>query len=71
MEVTGCEVNGEGRTPGSWSMGVGASGVVGDAGEAGWRPIPMLRLRNAIFSSQLCVVFSGMGVSEVGLVVIA
>jgi hypothetical protein len=56
VEVTGCEVSGEGRTPGSWSMGVGASGVVvGDDGDAGWRPMPMLRLRNAIFSSQSCV----------------
>lgn len=58
MEVTGCEVSGEGRTPGSWSMGVGASGVVGDAGDTGWRPMPMLRLRNAIFlvSCVLCSV---------------
>jgi hypothetical protein len=51
VEVTGCEVSGEGRTPGSWSMGGGASGVVvGDAGEAGWRPMAMLRLRKAMFS---------------------
>jgi hypothetical protein len=50
VEVTGCEVSGEGRTPGSWSIDVGASGAVGDAGETGWRPIPMLRLRKAILS---------------------
>jgi hypothetical protein len=51
VEVTGCEVNGEGRTPGSWSMGVGAEAVMGEAGGVGWRPMPMLRLRKAMVSS--------------------
>jgi hypothetical protein len=72
VEVTGCEVSGEGRTPGSWSMGVGASGVVvvGDAGAAGWRPMPMLRLRKAILSSSIvvCGVQCHESGSEVGVV---